>query len=703
MLFTRNIESKQLAQPSEDIVRKLSIVCDTRAMAVLEKLLGPATIVTENGGAESSLYYRLKPVGSANGIELARFAAKLELAHELAAKIAGITPSNGKPRRIVSENPDAELDINTALQTLWRAAKSGGDSDMGPGLQGEPAEAGDGQLTHDKVMASMFLSGLDPTATRFTFQTFDDNKDRKSKALARVLHGTLDECFAELTRLNNLGAGIFITINETNLLGRSAKNIVRPRALFYDADGDEQVTHATTVIEAHDAIPSMTVNSGGGRHGYYICDDIPLDQFSALQRSLALKLGTDRNVHDLPRVMRLPGMLHLKNPANPRLVKLVRTDAIKRWQLSDLIDKLGLYTTEPAPQPKNETIKIAEAFKGLNPQRLGQGVEPLPPVPLQPVLDECGWLRHVHETKGADQDELLWRDALRVCMFLVDGKELIHEFSNKHPDYNVDATEAKYDEAYQYKVANDFGYPQCQTICDHGSEHCKSCPHLAKGKSPLNLASQQQRDEDEEIVAKWNERHAHVLAGGKSAVLQEFKTPEGYTDFKLLSSASFHEWNVEHKTFRVVGKKLEVELETKIWMRHPKRRKYQDIGFFPGRDMPDYYNLWRGFAVEPRKGDCSKFLAHVYENVCQSDDALYAWVMAWFADIFQHPAVKCGTSLALRGKMGVGKTKIGEVMVGMLGAHYKIVADPPLRDRPVQQPHDIAADAARRRGLLGGR
>ena len=142
-------------------------------------------------------------------------------------------------------------------------------------------------------MASTFLSGLDPTATRFTFQTFDDNKDRKSKALARVLHGTLDECFAELTRLNNLGAGIFVTINETNFLGRTAKNIVRPRALFHDADGEEQVTRATTVIEAHDAIPSMTVSSGGGRHGYYICDDIPLDQFSALQKSLALKLGTD--------------------------------------------------------------------------------------------------------------------------------------------------------------------------------------------------------------------------------------------------------------------------------------------------------------------------------------------------------------------------------------------------------------------------
>ena len=107
--------------------------------------------------------------------------------------------------------------------------QNGGASTVGeaPDIAPEPAQEGDGQLTHDKAMASTFLSGLDPTATRFTFQTFDDNKDRKSKALARVLHGTLDECFAELTRLNNLGAGIFVTISETNFLGRSAKNIMR--------------------------------------------------------------------------------------------------------------------------------------------------------------------------------------------------------------------------------------------------------------------------------------------------------------------------------------------------------------------------------------------------------------------------------------------------------------------------------------------
>ena len=72
-------------------------------------------------------------------------------------------------------------------------------------------------------------------------------------------------------------------------------------------------------------------------------------------------------------------------------------------------------------------------------------------------------------------------------MFLIDGKKRIHEFSDKHPGYNFDATEAKFDEAYKYKKDKDLGYPQCRTIAEHGSGHCKACPHLKLGKSPLNI------------------------------------------------------------------------------------------------------------------------------------------------------------------------------------------------------------------------
>src|SRR5262249_36096940 len=161
--------------------------------------------------------------------------------------------------------------------------------------------------------------------------------------------------------------------------------------------------------------------------------------------------------------------------------------------------------------------------------------------------------------------------------------------------------------------------------------------------------------------AKWNDQHAHVLSGSRSSVLQEFRSTEGHLEFKLLSSVTFHEWNGEHTMVVQKDGKDVIVQQTKYWIAHPQRRKYLDLGFFPSRDIPGFYNLWRGFAIEPRKGDCSKFLTHIHENVCQNNSALYDWVIAWFADIFQHPDKKCGTSLALRGKQGVGKTKLGAV------------------------------------------
>ena len=54
----------------------------------------------------------------------------------------------------------------------------------------------------DRDEALRFLRLLDPTTEQFTFQTFDDNHDRKDPKLAKVLHGTLDQHFNRLSFLN---------------------------------------------------------------------------------------------------------------------------------------------------------------------------------------------------------------------------------------------------------------------------------------------------------------------------------------------------------------------------------------------------------------------------------------------------------------------------------------------------------------------
>jgi hypothetical protein len=82
---------------------------------------------------------------------------------------------------------------------------------------------------HDKEMARRFLAGLDPNATKFTFQFFSDS----AAGHAQIFHGTLDEVWPKVLALNTpqQGVGVFVTINETDFKGRKVENIVRPRAL----------------------------------------------------------------------------------------------------------------------------------------------------------------------------------------------------------------------------------------------------------------------------------------------------------------------------------------------------------------------------------------------------------------------------------------------------------------------------------------
>lgn len=206
---------------------------------------------------------------------------------------------------------------------------------------------------HDKEMARKFLAGLDPNATRFTFQFFRDC----GAGRAEIFHGTLDEVWPKVLALNTpqQGAGVFVTVAETDFKGRKVHNIVRPRALFVDADSKEQAEQCIRVLNACGIHPSMAANSGRGYH-FYFSTDVPLNGFSDFQKQLIAKLGTDPAVKDLPRVMRLPGTLHLKDPDNPRLVRLLipQDEPVQRWHLPDLISKLGLSfgaEVEGAKQP----------------------------------------------------------------------------------------------------------------------------------------------------------------------------------------------------------------------------------------------------------------------------------------------------------------------------------------------------------------
>jgi len=178
----------------------------------------------------------------------------------------------------------------------------------------------------DLAQAARFLAALAPGTDQFTFQTFDDDPDRKDRNLVRVIHGSLGECAAKLKALNLRGAGVFVTVNETNLKGRKAENITKVRALFKDQDKEATFPSSPT--------PHIVVESSPNRqHDYWLVDGVKLEEFTKLQKKVIARYGSDPAVHDLPRVMRLPGFLHQKY--EPFLTRIVAINNQPLFKVDD--------------------------------------------------------------------------------------------------------------------------------------------------------------------------------------------------------------------------------------------------------------------------------------------------------------------------------------------------------------------------------
>jgi len=198
-------------------------------------------------------------------------------------------------------------------------------------------------LRPDLTAAADFLAALaggDRDATH-TFQTFDDSQAKRPE-LARVLHGTLAELGDRLQRLNQAGAGVFVTINQTDGSGqRRNASVTELRAVFVDCDNGWPAIPL-------DPPPSVIVSSVGGPHIYWLLiPGEPLDAFRDAQRGLARHYSTDPAVNDLARVMRLPGYWHRKT-AEPRLVTLERADVARCYTLGEVVPQLEQAAPEAA-------------------------------------------------------------------------------------------------------------------------------------------------------------------------------------------------------------------------------------------------------------------------------------------------------------------------------------------------------------------
>jgi len=168
-----------------------------------------------------------------------------------------------------------------------------------------------------------------------------------------------------------------------------------------------------------------------------------------------------------------------------------------------------------------------------------------------------------------------------------------------------------------------------------------------------------------DVMRELNAIHAVVMIGGKCAVLTETKKKHETT----ITFSRAADFKMRYMNRSISVGKHQMDIAT-YWLKHPTRRQYRTVVFAPEGCAPDEYNLWRGFAVEEREGDCSKFLAHLEENIAAGNTAHYQWLLAWMASLVQHPAALPGTSVVMRGKEGTGKGVMAHGFGGLFGQHY---------------------------------
>lgn len=180
-----------------------------------------------------------------------------------------------------------------------------------------------------------------------------------------------------------------------------------------------------------------------------------------------------------------------------------------------------------------------------------------------------------------------------------------------------------------------------------------------------------------------NKEFAFVTTGGGYHILWETTDSNGNFKLEHLNEMAFHQLHASKTISFGDGKTGSL---TKFWMKSPKRRSYSGICFKPGIEAPEnWYNLWRGFAVEPwdfkekppaqAKDALSAFLDHARTNICRSDDKLFNWLMSYCAHIIQRPWEKPLVAPVFRGAKGVGKNVFIERIGALLGHHYFLTSN----------------------------
>lgn len=182
-------------------------------------------------------------------------------------------------------------------------------------------------------------------------------------------------------------------------------------------------------------------------------------------------------------------------------------------------------------------------------------------------------------------------------------------------------------------------------------------------------------DESQSEIEELNKKHAVIMIGGKCVVINQTVDPVfNRPDISFSSKSDLFNMYANRKIKNPEAPTKQIPIG-KLWWESPDRKQYDGVIFEPQKDFDGYYNLWRGFSVEPKKGDWSLMQRLTLEAISSGKQSRYEYILAWMARIIQDPGgQRPGVAIAMRGDQGIGKGLFANGFGSLMGYHFLQVA-----------------------------
>lgn len=523
------------------------------------------------------------------------------------------------------------------------------------------------ELEGDNGKAIKFLQWMQPEGP---WALTAIHPDRIGTETATFYPNEQEACLAWLAERNGR-KNLYFHLNEVGgrLKNKASKEDMKA-ARWLHVDVDPRKDHDIPAEQARilkafqsppEGIPAPTLItfSGGGYQAFWqIKYPFNLDgsqeraaEFERFNKTLEQAFGGD-NCHNVDRIMRLPYTVNLPNELKrkkgrePALARVMEIHKDRVYPLGDFKqapeiqkqEKGGKLLGDREPIQISGNIPRLTDLDMLNEWKVPDRIK---------ALIVSGHLRDVEGPKRGDDSRSGWLfDCICGLVRANVPIELI------------------------YGIVTDKEWAIAESVVDKG----RTMDRYARRQ--ISRAVEQAADP---VLCEMNDQFAVIEnLGGKVRVIEEieteFVTDAGTFTRSILTRQSFEDFRNRfiHKKIEIGQTKDGVPIKIglgKWWLENPEHRSYRTMVFSPGREVTNAYNLWRGFAYDPRKGDCSLYLEHIRRNICNGDEQLYDYVIGWMARVVQQPGTTGQTALVLRGERGTGKGVFAKNFLALFGRH----------------------------------